>query len=135
LQVVTGTHSTQVSTSSTSYVDTGLSVSITPKSTSSKILVTVHQTGLGKGNGAAGYRFALQLLRSSTSISQFEIGSGYTASNMLNVVGGSGVVYLDSPSTTSSTTYKTQIKGFDGGTVYAQYDGSMSTIAVMEIAG
>ena len=135
LQVVNATYSTQLSTSSTSYVDTGLSASITPKSSSSKILVTVHQTGLGKASGGAGgYRFAARLLRSSTQISEFEIGSGYTGSTGVNIVGGSGVVYLDSPATTSSTTYKTQLKGFDGGTVYAQYDNSMSTICLMEIA-
>jgi len=136
LQVVNATYSTQTSTSSTSYVDSGLTASITPKSSSSKILVTAYQTGIGKaGGGGGGYRLALQLVRGSTSISQFELGAGYDGTATQIIIGGSGVSYLDSPATTSSTTYKTQIKGFDGGTVYAQYDNCMSTITLMEIAG
>ena len=135
IQVITATYATQLSTSSTSYVDTNLTVNITPTSTTSKILIIANQTGLGKASGGSGYRLALQLLRNSTSISIFEVGSMYDAGTGINVGSDSSVVYLDSPSTTSSVTYKTQIKGFDGGTVYAQYDNSMSTIAVMEIAG
>ena len=48
LQVVNGTLSSSVDTSSTSYADTGLSVAITPSATSSKILVLVNHTGLLK---------------------------------------------------------------------------------------
>ena len=136
LQVATATYSTQLSTSSTSYVDTNLTVSITPTSTSSKILLIANQTGLGKAaGGGGGYRLALQLVRGSTSISVFEVGAAYDGGAGVNVCGDSSVVYLDSPSSTSSVTYKTQIKGFDGGTVYAQYDNSTSTIAALEIAG
>jgi len=134
LQVVNATDSTQLSTSSTSYVDTGLSASITPTSATSKILIFVEQTGLGKNSGGSGYRLALNILRDSTQLIQFELGAGYTASSVVNVFGGSGANYLDSPASTSSITYKTQIKGFDGGTVYANYDNCTSTITLMEIA-
>ena len=135
LQVVNATYSTQSSTTSGSYVDTGLTASITPSSSSSKILVIVHQTGIGKNSGGGSYRIALNLLRASTQLTQFEIGSGYTSTSLINIVGGTGVCYLDSPSTTSSITYKTQYKGFDGGQVFTQYDGSTSSITLMEIAG
>jgi hypothetical protein len=135
LQVVNATYSTQSSTTSTSYIDTGLTASITPSSSSSKILVIVHQTGIGKNAGGGGYRIALNLLRASTQLTQFEIGSAYNASSSVAIVGGTGVCYLDSPSTTSSTTYKTQYKGFDGGQVFTQYDNSTSSITLMEIAG
>jgi hypothetical protein len=134
LQVVNATDSTQLSTSSTSYVDTGLSASITPTSATSKILIFVEQTGLGKNSGGSGYRLALNILRDSTQLIQFELGAGYTGSSVVNVFGGSGANYLDSPASTSSITYKTQIKGFDGGTVYANYDNCTSTITLMEIA-
>ena len=135
LQVVNATYSTQSSTTSTSYIDTGLTASITPSSSSSKILVIVHQTGIGKVAGGGGYRIAINLLRGSTQLTQFELGSAYTSSSLINIIGGTGVCYLDSPSTTSSTTYKTQYKGFDGGTVYTQYDSCTSSITLMEIAG
>lgn len=134
LQVVSATDSTQLSTSSTSYVDTGLSASITPTSSTSKILIFIEQTGVGKNAGGSGFRVALNILRDSTQLIQFELGAGYTASSVVNVFGSSGANYLDSPASTSSITYKTQIKGFDGGTVYANYDNCTSTITLMEIA-
>lgn len=134
LQVVNATYSTQLATSSTSYVDTGLSASITPTSATSKILIFVEQTGLGKNAGDSAQRVALNILRNSTQIVQFELGAGYTGSSVLNMFGGSGSTYLDSPATTSSVTYKTQIKGFAGVTVYANYDSCTSTITLMEIA-
>ena len=134
LQVVNATDSTQLSTSSTSYVDTGLSASITPTSSTSKILIFIEQTGVGKNAGGSGFRVALNILRDSTQLIQFELGAGYTASSVVNVFGSSGANYLDSPASTSSITYKTQIKGFDGGTVYANYDNCTSTITLMEIA-
>ena len=134
LQVVNATYSTQLATSSTSYVDTGLSASITPTSSTSKILILVEQTGLGKNSGDSAQRVALNILRNSTQLIQFEVGAGYTGASTINIFGGSGSNYLDSPATTSSVTYKTQIKGFAGVNVYAQYDNSTSTITLMEIA-
>jgi hypothetical protein len=134
LQVVNATYSTQLSTTSTSYVDTGLSASITPTSATSKILIFVEQTGVGKNAGDSSQRVALNILRNSTQIVQFELGAGYTGSSVVNVFGGSGSTYLDSPATTSSVTYKTQIKGFAGVNVYANYDNCTSTITLMEIA-
>ncbi len=134
LQVVNATYSTQLATSSTSYVDTGLSASITPTSSTSKILILVVQTGVGKNAGDSAQRVALNILRSSTQLIQFEVGAAYTGSSSTIVCGGSGASYLDSPATTSSVTYKTQIKGFAAVNVYAQYDNSTSTITLMEIA-
>lgn len=134
IQVVNATYSTQLATTSTSYVDTGLSASITPTSATSKILIFVAQTGVAKNVGDTAQRVALNILRNSTQLIQFELGAGYTGSSVVNVVGGSGSTYLDSPATTSSVTYKTQIKGFAGVNVYANYDGCTSTITLMEIA-
>jgi hypothetical protein len=134
LQVVNATYATQLSTSSTSYVDTGLSASITPTSATSKILIFVDQTGVGKNAGDSSQRVALNIVRNSTQLIQFELGAGYTGSSVVNVFGGSGANYLDSPASTSSITYKTQIKGFAGVNVYANYDNCTSTITLMEIA-
>lgn len=135
LQVVNVTYSTDTSTSSTSFVDTGLSGSITPLYSTSKILVIATVNGVGK---ASGTQIAFKLLRGSTSLFNYESSATYTATNSNNFVGSCGVEYLDSPSTTSSTTYKVQFRSVAGATIYAQSngagDGSTSSITLMEIA-
>ena len=135
IQVVNATYTTTTSTTSTSFVDTGLTASITPSSSSSKILVIATVNGVGK-DGAT--QIAFRLLRGSTTISNYESAAAYTGSGANNFVGSCGVEYLDSPSTTSSTTYKVQFKSVGGATIYAQSggagDGSASSITLMEIA-
>ena len=149
IQVVTSTTSTEASATTTSYVDTGLSASITPASTSSKILVLVNQ---------AVYSFAttfnaiggVRLMRGSTAIlSPFADGTG-PLEPYLEVTNSTGIynslrhpiTFLDSPSTTSATTYKTQGRIRMTGssrTVKFQSAGSggngTSTITLMEIGG
>jgi len=132
LQVVSTYYGTTASTTSGTYVDTGLSASITPTSATSKILVMVtHGTPI-KGNATTDIN--MRLVRGSTSIWEF-------GSDMLNVgtvVSNYGTTataqYLDSPATTSSTTYKTQFCNGqnNGNTVYAHIAGSSMTL--MEIA-
>jgi len=131
LQVVQGTYSTATATTSTSYVDTNLTASITPSSTSSKILVIA--TLPMKINGSAGddLQGSMQLVRGSTSILNYE--------NNLSIYLGAAqwkfplsMTYLDSPSTTSSTAYKVQIKS-QGKTITAQEGNSTSVILLLEI--
>ena len=132
LQVVNATYSTQVTSSTSAYADTGLTATITPTSASSKILVQVSQTGLRKVSGAF---LGLRLLRDSTTIATFEVGAGYTNSTAENSVGGSSINYLDSPAATSSITYKTQLQsGANNAEVSCQYFGSTSTITLLEVA-
>ena len=136
LQVVSASVG-NVSTTSTSYADTGLTVDITPAATSSKVLVLVNMVGLSKGAQLSSINMVL--VRDSTDILEFEALAGYTASTNENAVGGTGGTYLDSPSTTSATTYKVQWALAAGTTSYqigAWYSGSirpLSTITVMEI--
>ena len=133
LQVVTGTAASQVSTNSTTFSDTGLSASITPTSTSSKILVTVTQNGVAK---VANTAVDLNLVRGSTVISGFARYTGYTNSATWGYSGTLGVTYLDSPATTSATTYKTTFASSTGvDTAYIQAFGSISYITLQEIAG
>ncbi len=136
LQVVQATTSTEVSTSSAAptYVDTGLSASITPSSASSKILVCVNHGTITKSAGNANNRVFLRLLRGSTEISLFGNGLNYTAT-ALQVRSSASFAYLDSPATTSSTTYKTQFANGDpAAEVQVQTNSSMSSIILMEIA-
>jgi hypothetical protein len=151
LQVVSATLTTDFSTTSISYVDvTGLSVSITPTSASNKILIFVNMSmTMGAGGVVAFY----QIVRNSTAIG---LGTQAGASNLVTGgiyndpgVGSGGAnqnfiytnsQYLDSPATTSSTTYKIQYRNNTAGTaVYINkrsdnYVSAISTITVMEIA-
>jgi len=117
LQVVTSSDVTDMHTStSTSWVDiTGLSVSITPSATSSKVLV-VTQVAFGNDNS---YPTFGQILRGSTAIGNGvatgnwqECGLFFTSSSTTHMHINTSVI-LDSPSTTSSTTYKVQWKNQD----------------------
>ena len=100
-------------TSATSYTDiTGLSVAITPTSTSSKILVTFH-VNLGHTNYVSGF---VRLMRDSTAISVADAaGSRIVATVAMaddpidDEINCYSATFLDSPSTTSATTYKLQI--------------------------
>ena len=149
LQVAQSVKTDSFSTTSTSYVDiTGLTVSITPSSTSSKILVMYNTSGGTAGDVAHGYinifRDGTELVN-VTSASNREGGMNVfnTASNQQPSVSGH---YLDSPASTSSLTYQIKIKSSNGSTMYvnrsnrdtdnSQYDGrSLSIVTVMEVAG
>jgi hypothetical protein len=138
LQVVNATYSTQVSTASGSYSDTGLTASITPSSSSSKILIIVQQVGCGKATNDT--TLQLKLLRNSTDLYWFERSGAWTGSGAYNYIGTCGISYLDSPATTSSVTYKTQMAAFSAAaTVYTQFNVGAgvpaSTITLMEIKG
>jgi hypothetical protein len=136
LQVVNASYGTEVAFTSTSYSDTGLTASITPTKASSKILVLVCQTGCAKDSGNT--RLGLQLLRGATVIvTNIEKSAAYSADSGGNFVGGVSTCYLDSPATTSSTTYKTQGNSFSApgnGSSRTQQDNVVSTITLMEIA-
>ena len=144
IQVVSVSKTNTFSTTSTSFVDvTGLTVSITPTSATSKILVfcTVPI-------GHASSRVArVNLVRNSTTIAQPTPSQTYSATKNLYVstgdtTAGADFHFLDSPATTSSTTYKIQCCTNNGdfpmivGNRTASNDmNSLSTITVMEIAG
>ena len=133
LQVIQGSTSVTVSTTSSSFVDTNLTASITPLYATSKILVIVNQSEVWK-QGAASGGTSLQIVRNSTVLANFGLFLGYNASASVSQYFNASGAYLDSPATTSSTTYKTQIAAQNGTTSGAQGDGSTSTITLMEIA-
>ena len=137
VQVVQGTTSTQTSHSSNVYADTGLSVTITPQLTTSKVLIMANQKGvrLETDNGSG---CSLALLRGSTIIYKPSPSTGHH-DLLYSDGGGYGqleITFLDSPSTTSATTYKTQCASFyDGRNVFCQQGSNFtSTIIAMEIA-
>lgn len=114
VQVKSATKTDTFTTSSTSYVDvTGLSVSITPTSASNKVFIIATTTG----SGSAGTNIAyLQLVRDSTALalgdaagSRSQATGGFAALGTNNQSSPS-MSYLDSPATTSATTYKVQMR-------------------------
>jgi len=136
LQVVNASTTTNVSTSSSSYVDTGLTATITPLFSTSKILVEVFQVGLQKSNTSAGTNMGLILQRNGSLIAVIEEEALYTGTTLTLSIGASGITYLDSPATTSAVIYKTQINSQQTtSTVGCQISGARSTITLMEIAG
>ena len=134
LQVVNALTATETETTSSSYIDTTLTATITPTSSSSKILVLVSQNGISKAAGNGGVYG--QLLRGSTVLAVLAQNIGYTNTAEQNRIGAGWTTnYLDSPSTTSATTYKTQMKAFNGIVAAVQASTAKSMITLMEIAG
>ena len=151
VQVKSTTKTDTFDTTSTSFTDiTGLSVSITPKFSTSKILVTYHVNANMEDSTYVG---ALRLMRDSTPIFVGDAsGSRTQASNYVKNLSGSSTEthdysgqHLDSPSTTSSVTYKLQGVTLDSGrqlNVNKSYSDSnaasqartASSITVMEIS-
>ena len=145
LQVVSTTKTDLFSTTSLSNEDIpGLSVSITPSSTSSKIFVI---SNLIQGHSNSGYWNYFTLVRDSTAIN---VGTGGTTDNSTATVytangfanSSVSITALDSPSTTSTLTYKIQMRIKSGGGTgrinsfaNSGAEGSSSTITVMEVAG
>jgi hypothetical protein len=139
LQVISATTSTTATSTSTTLADTNLTATITPTLSTSKILVLVsQQLYIERPADAAGAGVAL--LRGSTNIYSLE-GSGDDSMYIRAQGAGSvnaaqifPIVYLDSPATTSATTYKTQFKvNASGATGKTQDGNAVSSIVLMEI--
>lgn len=141
LQVVSATTTTQTAITSTTMTDSGLSITITPTLNTSKVLILVsQQVQIERNNTAqsAGWR----LLRGATQIYD---GDGTLSRGFLIVTnnqtelamgGFYSMVYLDSPATTSATTYKTQGKvevTTNNSTIRFQHNSTMSSIIALEI--
>ena len=105
LQVVQGTtYSTQVNNSTSTDADTNVTATITPSSASSKILCLVTIGGTLKNSANAGNYLLLKLKRGATTIFSSD-GHLYNPVAQ-SIASGFAMTYLDSPSTTSATTYK-----------------------------
>jgi hypothetical protein len=134
LQIVYSSHSTQAQSTSTSYADTGLSASITPSASTSNILVFVSVNGIQKQSGNTDNGTWLNIVRNSTQVSEFAKQEGFTGVSEVLRSSASGS-YLDSPNTTSATTYKVQFKvQVSGQTSFVQANSGTSSIVLMEVS-
>lgn len=142
LQVVMAQTTTSTAIASTTYADTTLTASITPSLNTSKVLVMISQNFFSSRNQDS-WNGAIKLLRGATDIltvgpGGYEAFGGFVsgASSGGQARGMSSLVYLDSPATTSATTYKTQGRAHlssDSGQVTFQSNSAPSTIILMEI--
>ena len=133
LQVVMGSTSTTVSSSTSTFVDTGLTATITPSLNTSKILVLVNQNGIYKNPNDAASCMKIILLRGATEIVNLGSEINYENSAKRLVTGSASTSYLDSPATTSATIYKTQFRSNNNTAAVEIQSLALSTMILMEI--
>ncbi len=151
IQVQSTTKTNVFTTTSTTFVDvTGLSVSITPTSATSRILVMAYYV-LSNANGTANYYAFSRVMRDATPLFVGDAsGSRLQATSQSSIPTSAasfptGVSFVDSPATTSTITYKIQVASESGGTAELGAMGGdanqtnfarfPSSITLMEIAG
>ena len=136
LQVVTATYSTEEANTSTTFVATSLEASITPSSTDSKILVfaSVPYRSDRAANFYSGEaRFAIYR-NNTTSLYESYTQKWYstTAASNRDLMGNKEMTWLDSPSTTSSTTYTVYARGATGQSLQVFDDSSTGYLTLVE---
>lgn len=127
IQVVQGNATTESSFTSTSFISTTTTASITPSSATSKILVIAYISIQAGSSGIVSHT----IFRNSTDLGNGGSGFGrwFVAGSDVSVC----MAYLDSPATTSSTTYDIRVKT-SAATAYYNVNNSKSSIILMEIA-
>jgi len=131
IQVVQDTYNTESSTANTSYTATGLSVNITPTSTSSKVLVLFN---LPLQKGGSNLRISVGLHRGGSEIylANREACFNNQTNQATETVSG---MFLDSPATTSAVTYDVRVRVSSGsGTFYWSVSSTVCTLTAMEVS-
>lgn len=132
LQVVQATTTTEVSTTSSSYVSTGFSASITPSSSSNKILIlgsVIVRVPSNNGN------YQHNIYRNNTTALAPVAFRGLIQCRGGNYDQTPAFMYLDSPASTSSTSYVWYHKTETGSTAWFAIDNSYAQLTLVEIAG
>jgi hypothetical protein len=130
LQVINSTSGSSFSTSSGSFVTTGISASITPLFSTSKILVMFSAFNMVQtGNMAP----VLTVYRGATALDSVGFSQSYSSIGVTSTGTGAGV-YLDSPATTSSTAYTLYFRNQNNnGSVTLNSSNGLVSIVLMEI--
>jgi len=119
LQMVTATYATYTRNSTSTYADTGLTATITPSASTSKVMILMYQQ-IAKSANASDNRIGIKLLRGSTQINEnVDLARTDYAGE---TVQGYTLTFVDSPATTSATTYKTQFKNIVNGPIADMYN-------------
>ena len=129
LQVVQDSTTSPQSTTSATYADTDLSLSITPQSSSSKILAVFSGLSFSTQASTEG---GFKIVRSSTDIAEI---SGLSFSSAGSNIGTPIIVVLDSPATASAVTYKVQYKRIAGaGAFVLAQNASYCSLTLLEVS-
>ena len=133
VQIVQSIKTDNFASTSTSFVDVGLSASITPSSSSNKVLV---RAVVCAGNGQSGSDNKIRVLRGSTVITTNDV---FVRSASISETETYVIEILDSPSTTSATTYKVQGK-VETNEIFINRRNNLDTmgessITLMEVSG
>ena len=139
VQIKMGSKTNPFNTASSTMVDTGLSVSITPTSATSKILVNVSLGSFQNNDGDK--RAFMNIVRDSTNVLIGDAATGHEVTAAVCARSNAGAhhqfplsfMVLDSPATISAVTYKVQVKGDNGGTIKVSMNSQPSNMTVMEI--
>jgi hypothetical protein len=142
LQVVQGTTTTSTTITTGTFTDTTITATITPSSATSKVLVIMSTNVYNLKNGTTTYvSSAHRMMRGATAILTYNPGiqsEGASASGGISIIQLIAMTHLDSPATTSATTYKIQAKTFNADTIIYQSKDSgepnaTGSIILMEI--
>jgi len=136
LQVVTATYSTEETTTSAAYVDTSLTATITPTDATSTVMVFVNvpvQCEKSASQNSGGHLLAVERGGSqlASTIARYDDSAG--TSNR-DIYGTSSLMYMDSPATTSATTYTVQHAQEQSGTAYTFVNNLIGTLTLMEVS-
>jgi len=139
VQIVTATYTTQTSNTTTSWIDTGLTATITPKSSTSTILVLVTQPIYIQRSSTYSIG-GIKLLRDSTGLddtsSSLQFGMYANGSGAIDIRQIANRVYVDTPASTSALTYKTQFvlnESGAGASIMVQEASKVSRIVLIEV--
>ena len=132
VQIITGSTTTSVSNSTSTFADSNLTATITPTSASNQVLIMYYQNGCW--TSASGRQMSMQLLRDATVLQTaggtMESGAADGAAYATTISNS----YLDSPATTSATVYKTQVAStMNNANIQVQRNSNHSTIVLMEV--
>lgn len=136
IQVVQTAYSTVETTSSSSFISSGCTATITPQSTNSKILVMV---SIPTYHGVANTNVGAKIMRGSSAAFS-GVSSDFWQPTGSGVAGNINIQWLDSPSTTSSTTYTMQFVSWAGNSVsinkdYTGANTGVTYLTLLEISG
>lgn len=135
LQIVQAGNTTLTVNDTSTYATTGIAATITPQATSSKVLVLVNLGGCGKSAANANNHFYVRVVRGSTDIGVIEGTAGFTGSAGTLYIGNITGLLLDSPSTTSATTYTVEFRNnVNSPRVERSANSTYSSIVLAEVS-
>ena len=134
-QVLQTTHTTQVETSSTSFTDSGIDVTITPSSTSSKILLMTSTSAIHISTTSSGGETLVRFYADDVAIGdEYQVAKSRQNSSFNNEAGGGGTaMFLHSPSTTSAVKYSIYVRQTAGTYARLCQAGHGLTFTAMEV--